>query len=156
MALVFLDSNALLKLYLPEIGATWLRNFVVGKQIVISELAMIESATVLRRKYLEGSYTRDEAADLYEQITVDSSNYDIIPLGSKQQLNKIVDLCFSLPVGLRLRALDAIQIAVAEIVREASVNLVPSASFTFVSADRQLVQVAQSLGLTVENPEDYP
>ncbi|MEI6045056.1 MAG: hypothetical protein WCS37_11950 [Chloroflexota bacterium] len=37
MSLIFLDTSALLKLYLPEIGSSWLRSFMTGQQISISE-----------------------------------------------------------------------------------------------------------------------
>lgn len=46
MSLLFLDTSGLLKLYLPEIGSSWLKSFITGHNIVISGLAFYESATV--------------------------------------------------------------------------------------------------------------
>lgn len=72
MGLVFLDTSALIKLYLPEIGSSWLQQLVSGNQVVISELVLYECATLLRRRHLEGSLTLTQAAALYTQIQQDS------------------------------------------------------------------------------------
>lgn len=156
MALVFLDTSSLLKLYVPEIGTTWLKTLVTSNQVVISELALFESATALRRRYLEGTYTREQASDLYAQLNKDSVSYEIIPLGGELQLNRVVDMAFTLAVGLRIRALDAIHLAAANHALDASNNQVPPVPFTFVCSDLQLLRVAQALGFPTENPEDYP
>ena len=63
-------------------------------------------------------------------------------------------MAFSLPSNLRLRALDAIQLAAANIIREAANSQSPPEPFTFISSDKQLLQVAQSQGLATQNPED--
>ncbi len=68
MTIIFLDTNALLKLYVSETGSNWLKNFVSGQQITISELALFEVITALRRRYTEGDFTKEEAIDLIGQI----------------------------------------------------------------------------------------
>src|SRR5690242_15948762 len=108
MSLLFLDTSALIKIYLPEVGSTWLRNFVTGEQIVISELALYECATLLRRRYLEGFFTRPQAASLYARISQDSQHFTIITLRTERQLARVITMSFNLPAPLRLRALDAI------------------------------------------------
>ncbi len=59
MSLLYLDTRALLKLDLPEMGSNWLKSFIQGYN---SEYALYESATVLRRHYLEGTQTRSRKA----------------------------------------------------------------------------------------------
>jgi uncharacterized protein len=156
MALVFLDTSALVKLYLPEIGATWLRNFVTNKDIVISELALFESATMLRRRYVEGEFTKDASLDLLAQIVKDSLTYKIVSIGNQSHLTKLTDLAFDLPQTLRLRALDAIHLLAALVALQAANNLAVPETFTFVSSDAQLLKVAQWQDFATENPEDYP
>lgn len=156
MPVAFLDTNALLKLYVPEIGSNWLQNFVGSQQIAISELALFEVATVLRRRYIEGGFTRDEAIDLFGQILLGSAGYQVIPLGGDLQLNRLFSLIFNLPISLRLRSLDSIQLTAADIALETANNQSPPEPFTFISSDKQLLQVAQSQGFVIENPEDYP
>lgn len=156
MSVLFLDSNALLKLYLPEVGANWLRAYVVDQQITISELALFETANVIRRLQIEGKFSKDEATDLITRINQNSIAYEVITLGGQPQLNRLITLLFSLPTGLRIRTLDSLHLTAAEIALEDARNLIPPEPFVFVSSDRQLLQVARAQGLATENPEDYP
>lgn len=48
MALVFLETSAFLKLYLVEKGSSWLKSFISGNQVVLSQLTLAESATTLQ------------------------------------------------------------------------------------------------------------
>jgi hypothetical protein len=153
---IFLDSNALLKLYLPELGAGWLRNFVTNQQICISELALFEMANVVRRLYVESSLTKNEATDLITKINRESVGYDIISLGGQTQLNRLIRFLFGLPLGLRIRTLDSVHLTAAEIAREDAQNLNPPQTLVFVSSDQRLLQVDQAQGFTTENPENYP
>ncbi len=43
MALLYLDTSAFMKLYLPEKGSNWLQSYILNNQIVISELILVES-----------------------------------------------------------------------------------------------------------------
>ena len=122
MSLLFLDTSALLKLYLPEIGSSWLRSFITGHNLVISELALYESATVLRRRYLEGTLTLLQASTLHVRIQQDSLAYITIPIGTENQLERVINFAFKLPAPLRLRALDAIQLAAAQVANELNSN----------------------------------
>ncbi len=109
MPVIFLDTSAFLKLYVAEVGSTWLKNYVTGKQLVISELTLIESATGLRRRYLEGIFTKRQASAIYAQIRRDRTTYELVLLGEERQVNRSISLAFNLPAPLRLRALDNIQ-----------------------------------------------
>jgi predicted nucleic acid-binding protein len=90
MSLLFLDTSAIIKLYLIEVGSNWLKSFIAGNQISISELALYEGATVLRRRYLEGSITQPQALALYARLQQESQSYDIIELRSERQLERVV------------------------------------------------------------------
>jgi predicted nucleic acid-binding protein len=156
MDVVFLDTNALLKLYHSERGSAWLKSYTSNRQIVISELALYEVISIMRRFYAEGSYSKNQALKLLAQIEQDKPNFQIVLISGKRQRNKMRDLVFNIAVGLRIRALDAIQLLSAQIALDAVNSLNVQPAFTFVSADAQLLRVAQSLGLTVENPENHP
>jgi len=156
VSLIFLDTSALLKLYLPEIGSGWLKTFITGNNLAISELALYESATVLRRRYLEGSLTLQQASTLHLNLQRESLTYITIPLGTNRQLERVIAFAFNLPSSLRLRALDAIHLAAAEITSELAKVQTPPENYIFVSADRQFLRVVQAQGFTTENPEDHP
>jgi predicted nucleic acid-binding protein len=156
MDIAFLDTNALMKLYIPEKGSNWLQSFTSTRQINVSELALIETVTVLRRLHLEGKYSIPDVLNFIAQINLDSTNFEIVLLTGKPFRDKLTDLVIKVSVGLRIRALDAIHLTAASIAQE-RVNLItPKPTFTFVSSDVQLLRVAQAQGLQVENPENYP
>jgi predicted nucleic acid-binding protein len=156
MPYVFLDTSALMKLYLPEIGSVWLRNYIIGNQVVISELALFEATTVLRRRYIEGEFTREVAEAFLTNIMTDSLSYEVVPLGGEPQLTRLSDLAFNLNQALRLRALDGLHLVAAGIALEVANALTPPEPLTFVSSDGQLLNVVQSQGFYVENPENHP
>jgi predicted nucleic acid-binding protein len=156
MSLAFLDTSALMKLYIAEIGSNWLKTFVQQNRVGISELTFYEAATVLRRRTLEGTITDLQALAIYATLQNDSTNYDVLELRANDQLRRVLGLAFN-PLGnLRLRALDAIQIAAAQIMSETVSQMNPPIPFVFVSADAQLLRVAQHLGLATDNPENHP
>jgi predicted nucleic acid-binding protein len=156
MTIAFLDTSAFLKLYLAEKGSTWLKTFVTYKQIVISQLVLIECATTLGRLYRDGVYTKRLASFEYSKISRERSKYEIIQLGSDEQVNKVVSMAFNISPTLRIRALDSIHLATAKIALDAANRLVPPEPFVFLSSDVQLLKVAQAQGFVTENPEAYP
>ena len=156
MSILFLDTSVALKLYLREVGSSWLQTRIQGNQIAVSELVFYEFATVLRRRWLEGSLIITEVVSLYERVVYDSQNWDVLRLAVDHQLDRLIDITRHVPASYRVRALDGIHLAAAEIAQEAANGLTPPEPFVFVSADKQLLQVAQVRSFAVENPEDHP
>jgi predicted nucleic acid-binding protein len=154
--IIYLDTSAYMRLFRTEPGSAWLRTFIAGKHLYSSELLRLEAATTLGRLYREGFYTKERAAEIYHDIFEDLKVYRLIPLGNLKRIQRAVSFAFNLPVTMRIRALDAIHLAAALSAKEDANNLTPPASFTFVSADRQLLNVAAGLGMATENPESYP
>lgn len=153
---LFLDSNALIKLYRPEKGSNWLQSYTTGKKLIISELALTECATTFAKHYRNGFYTKGQAEGLYKQVYQDRPVFQIIPYGGESRLERVTSLAFNLPLTLRIRALDAIQLAAAEAALQTANTEVPPAPFVFVSSDVQLLRAAQAQGFIIENPENYP
>ncbi len=156
MAIAFLDSNAFFKLYRAEVGSNWLKSFVANTRIVMSQLALVEVATILGRLYREGIYTKAGAINLYEQIYRERRSYKIYPLGSNEQVLGVSSIVFSLPINIGIRALDGIHLSVAKIVQTEANLQRPLTPFSFVTADKNLVKAARAAGFGVENPNDYP
>ena len=125
MSYIFLDTNALIKLYIPEKGSTWLKSFIVGKTICISELALFESATTLARNYLEGNYTRNEVATIFTKLTQDTLQYNVVSLSSDEQKDRVFEIATAFVSGARVRTLDAIQLAAAQTQLEVANNEIP-------------------------------
>lgn len=157
MDYIFLDSNALVKLYITERGSSWLTNFIVGKQIYFSELAIFENVTTFVRRYLAGDFDRSQARTLLARLTQDcNTTYKVVMLDGKLQANDVFAVAEQWPTTSRIRTLDTIQIAAAKTILEIANLQQPPASFKLVSSDTQLLRVAQVQGLIVENPENYP
>ena len=156
MDIAFLDSSAFFKLYRPELGSAWVNRFVTSKQIVVSQLALIEAATMLGKHYRDGHYTKDEALGLYQQIIQDRRRYKVYPLGSNAQIQGVVSIIFDLPINVGVRALDGIHLSVAKIIQDEANLQRPSTPLIFVTADKNLVKAARAAGFVVENPNEYP
>lgn len=156
MAFLYLDTSSFVKLYLAEKGSRWIRNFVKGNQIIISELTLAETTSVFTKLFRDGTLTRRKATRTLAIINRQSANFIIVPVRIREQLGKLSSLGFSLPAHLRLRTLDSIQLLGAESAKNNIISQDPAATFIFVSSDVQLLRVAQARGFTTENPENYP
>ena len=59
----FLDSSALVKRYIPEIGSAWLNAIAspsTGNLIIISRITWVEVLSALARRQGEGSFSEAE------------------------------------------------------------------------------------------------
>lgn len=156
MDIAFLDSSALMRVFLTETGSQWLRRFLRGKTIAISELALYEITVTMRRIYINNMLTLKKANNIIDQIVAGSATYDVYPLGGPAEQSEIRNLVFGLPNTAFVRTLDAIHLNAALKAFEVAKALTPPPAFIFISADRQLIRTAQSEGLPTENPEDHP
>src|SRR6266567_5948645 len=154
MPLSYLDSSALVKLYLPEIGSGWVIALVGREPVAISALTLAEMASALGRHRREGHLSIEQQGAYYEEFRVEVEGFTISALtGSVVQQAAAILLQPSAPHVLR--TLDALHIASARIVFERARRR-QEAVGAFVSADRVLNDAARWAGLAVENPEDHP
>ena len=150
MAAYFFDSSALAKLYHPEIGTPKVDEIVqvAGTQVRISRLTVVELPSAFAMKVRTQFISREDARLLLRQFREDivSRKFDVFA---------VRELEFALAERLveryafdrRLRALDAVQLAVALGLRRQ--GLVDH----FVAADKILCEVAALEGFSVINPE---
>jgi uncharacterized protein len=153
MVFYFLDSSALVKRYLAEVGSTWLENLLsqLSSDILIAEITQVEVIAALTRRGRSTSMSPQEASKACNRFKADvSSEYQVTSL-----TNTMVSRAIVQAETHALRGYDAIQLATA-----LEVNAVALASglpgLTFISADGELNKVAQTEGLTVENPNSHP
>ncbi len=155
MATYFLDTSALVKRQLPEVGHAWVRalcNRRSGHTIVISEAAIVEVIASLCRMAREtpprlSSTNRDRFIARFQQQI--RRRYVVVDL-NRTILTRAATLCRTHP----LRAYDAVQIACALTRRDddlATGNPAP----IFVCSDANLLAVAQAEGCAVENPNAH-
>jgi uncharacterized protein len=154
MGLSYIDSSALLKRYSPELGSDWIEAFMQTEMVAVSQLASAEVASALGRRTREGQLNPDQRNALFDRFVEDLRNYTILPLTSEVIERAATMLLRGADFG-RLRTLDALQLATAEIVF-AIASRGGIEVGRFISADRRLLAAAANAGLGTANPEDFP
>ncbi|MGQ9890126.1 MAG: type II toxin-antitoxin system VapC family toxin [Aggregatilineales bacterium] len=139
----YLDSSALVKRYIREAGSKWIASVTgdAGNDIYLARLTGVEvTATIARRT------KPNVAARQIKRFRSDfNAGYIVIAMTVAH-----FDLAMNLAEKHRLRAADALQLAVAlDVVR------VMRAPLTFVAADAELLGAARAEGLAIDNPNNY-
>ncbi|MDY7075953.1 MAG: type II toxin-antitoxin system VapC family toxin [Chloroflexota bacterium] len=150
----YLDTSALVKHYVDEVGSDWIHSLIKSTPrplLIVSHLVSVEVFSALARRLRKGSlitadYERTKIAFRRDYL----SRYQIVIVTVS-----IVDTAYGLLDRHALRAYDATHLAVA---LEANRSLVTRghAALEFLSADDRLNQAASAEGLMVDNPNHYP
>ena len=150
MAGHFFDSSALVKLYHPEAGTPAVDQIVnaAGNRVRISRLTVAELTSAFAIKVRTQSINRDDADVFLRQFRGDIANgkLEVFSIGEAEFAGAEL-LVERYAFASRLRALDALQLAVALELRNQ--KLVDH----FVAADTILCEVAGLEGFSVINPE---
>jgi uncharacterized protein len=146
----FLDTSALAKRYIPEIGTPWINRITTttaDQIILLSQLAWVELQSAISRRQRENALTPAQSQTLSLNFQTHwQTDYHIITV-DQTLLNLATELIKKHP----LRAYDAVQLASALIIQPDLPD--PQTNpFTFVSADDRLLAIAQLEGLTIFNP----
>jgi uncharacterized protein len=154
VAAYFLDSSALLKRYIPEIGTTWVQNLTArasGNTLLVSRVTSVEILSAIARRQREGSLTSEQTQELrtiFQRHFTDQ--YEVVELTPS-----ITALAGELCDRQSLRAYDAVQLASAINVLP-TVTQSPENSLTFLTADARLLNAAQLENLQADNPNLHP
>lgn len=146
MVNVYLDTSALVKLYIEETGTARVLAAVdaaEGAQVIITDISRVESRSAIRRRERASDVSGTEANQILKQIERDVSSFFLVQPTSSALLEEALRLIDRYP----LRAYDAVQLAGCLVVRDSLAGPV-----TFVCADAQLCQAAEQEGLTTLNP----
>ena len=154
MAVYFVDSSALVKRYISEIGSTWIVGLfdpALNNDVLIAAIAGVEIVAAITRRTRGGSISATDATAACSQFRSDlQSEYQVVEI-----TQSIINSAMALAEALGLRGHDAVQLAAG-----CEINALCIASslppVTFVSADNELNAAAVSEGLLIENPNDYP
>jgi predicted nucleic acid-binding protein len=150
----FLDTSALVKRYVTEIGSVWVQTLtdpLLGNALLIVRITWVEVLSALARRQREGSLTATEVTDTIQLFRGELNNrYRVIEVDSIV-LERAGELILQYP----LRAYDAVQLASA-LRLQSLFSQMTNIQLVFVSADDRLLPIAQSEGLVTENPNSYP
>jgi predicted nucleic acid-binding protein len=154
MPLHFLDSSALSKRYLAEVGSAWVDSLCAGDTIAVSSLVAIELTSAFARRAREGSLTVTQRDELLRAFLTDRSEMLVQRL-TNPIIQHAMTILLTCPPSVALRALDAIQLASAQHAfnRARQDGILVG---IFVTSDTRLLSAAQWAGLATDNPEDHP
>ena len=146
MTSVYLDTSALIKLYIEEEGTERIAGIVEetddGRPIILY-LTPIEARSAIRRREREGDIAAADAERVLRQIEDDCSTLFLTQPLSPPVMEEAARLIDRYP----LRAYDALQLAGCLVVRDGMPGPI-----TFVCADARLCEAANGEGLTTLNP----
>jgi uncharacterized protein len=147
LALYYLETSALVKLYVKEPGTERLLRLaarVNNHRFVVLTLTRVEMHSAIRRRQREGDIDGPVADRLLNQFEQHLETRFI-----KQVLNdSLIDLATSLVNRHALRAYDAVQLAGCLMLKENSASDEPS----FVCSDQRLLVAAENEGLACFDP----
>ena len=146
MTSVYLDTSALIKLYVEEEGDERVVEAAEGAadgRIVILVLTPLEARSAIRRREREGDIAAADVDRVLRRIEDDCSTLFLTQPLSSPVMEEAARLIDRHP----LRAYDALQLAGCLVVGENMPEPV-----TFVCADARLCEAAANEGLTALNP----
>jgi predicted nucleic acid-binding protein len=149
----------------PEDGTGWVQNVVdpqSGHDIYIAEITLVEVISAVKKRERTtglGQISKTDAIAFISQFRDDFDKQYLALNVKSKNVEQAADLVekhniFNIAKSRKLRAYDAIQLAVAvELYEDYQTQSIP---VTFISADIDLLEAASAEGLQTENPNDYP
>jgi uncharacterized protein len=147
---LFVDTSALAKRYIGEVGSNWIRQQVrpsAQNRIIVADLLRVEMLSLFARHRRLNSIPANTVFSIRNTFLKHyRSQYWVIQIDRSILLSaaRLVD-------KYPLRTLDAIQLACAL----RAIGTV-SQTITFISADNNLLTAAASEGFITDNPINHP
>ena len=146
MTLYFLDSSALVKLYVQEPGTDRLLPLISGQpenRFAVLALSIVEVRSAIRRRQRAGDIDALVAGAILESVQSHMETRFI-----RQAINDtVIDSALEMIDRYALRAYDAVQLAGC-----LALCAIAAETFTFVCSDQRLLEAAQSERLGVLDP----
>lgn len=154
MGAYFLESSALAKRYVAEVGSAWVRSLTdlsSGNDCWIAAIARVELLSALYRRARLGDLSLDQARGAEMTFRHElSSHFHVVVVDGD-----LLDRAMSLVAAHPLRAYDAVQLAAAIQVHLHQLPFGLPAPI-LVSSDDELNQAAAREGMAVDDPNLHP
>jgi len=153
--MLFLDSSALVKKYVQELGSSLVcQRLDSGERVFVSQLTYAECLAAFARKYQRKELTAPEFKKASEDFVWDwMVGFNKVEIDAKTMAS-VKDLVRD------LRAADAIQLSAAlwlrDLCRLAPERVGGERTLEFMAADGPLLAAAGRQGLKICNPENKP
>jgi uncharacterized protein len=149
LTLHFLDSSALVKLFVDEAFSQTMRDRLrpIGDDAkTLSPLTQVEVRSALQRRFRNGEITPDAFRIAITEIQLVSARWIRIPLDEN-----VIHLASMVIDRHALRSLDPLQLASALALRD---EIEQGDTLLFIASDHRLLEAAQAENLTTWNPAD--
>lgn len=149
----YLDSSALVKRYLVEIGTPWVQAWCdnSAQTVAVAEIGLVEIAAAFAGKLRGARITPEQYQSARSDLATDARDEYVLVTVNRT----VVDEAIELTARHRLRGYDAVHLACALTLNHALVaRRLPS--LVFVSADEDLLKAAAAEGIRTENPDLHP
>ncbi len=154
MAVVFMDSSAVVKRYVQETGSLWIGGLFVtspASEVYLVAITQVEVVAALTRRVRSGTISAADAASSCQAFLHDfSTDYENVAV-----TQALLSEAIRLAQKYSLRGYDAVQLAAANEVSRLALAA-GAAPLLFIAADKELNAAAQSEGLTVDDPNAHP
>ena len=154
MAVYFVETSALAKRYIAEVGSLWLRALLdpsTGCSIYVVRVTAIEMIAAITRRERGGTLAPTDAAKTRQAFRRDlATTYQVIEVTPS-----LANRAMLLAEKHGLRGYDALQLAAGV---EVDVRYLASGlpAVIFISADTELNVTAMAEGLTIDDPNRHP
>jgi len=148
LTLYFLESSALAKLFIAELGSDRLIALIeplAAAQKLVSALGAVEVHSAIRRREREGDLSHNDADRALSILTAESASMTEQPINTP-----VIETAKQMLDRHRLRSLDAIQLASGWVARATA----GVTDVVFVASDQTLLSAAEAEGFQVWNPEN--
>jgi predicted nucleic acid-binding protein len=154
VAAYFVDSSALVKRYVHEVGTGWMRRLTrrqAGHAIFVARITAVEVTAAVARRRKGGTLTRAKASSLLHRFRQHlAGRYAAVAVTPA-----LLDEAMRLANTHALRAYDAVQLAAAlEVQRQRQTT--GYSPLTLISSDKDLNAAAIAEGLAVDDPRTHP
>lgn len=148
----YVDTSALLKLYIFEHGSRWMRREVLPSGITICWLTITEVGSALNQRVRLNSLSSAQAVAAWRRFRRDVRSFQQVEVNRR---GMILAAGLAARQSVPLRTLDAIQLQGAIDARAATWTS-GQPDPLFITADARLEAAAQALGFATDNPLDHP
>lgn len=149
MSTLYVDTSALLKQYVDELGSKWTRELLKSTQglIATASLTRVEVACAFARRMREGLLSPLAYDELWQAFSFDTATRFRTVAIQEPALRLAEQLARHHP----LRAYDTIHLAVS-LLLNSRLRTRGKPALVFISADTRLLEIALKEGLAIDNP----
>ncbi len=150
----YFDTSALVKRYVAETGSVWVTGLCrlsTDNLIATACIAKAEAAAAFARKHRSGDLSQTHYTEVLRDLSHDFAHqYLLVEVDQT-----LVDRAVELTQRQKLRGYDAVHLA-ATLTLNDTLTEAQLPPLTFVAADDNLLEAAQSEGLSIRNPNHLP